>query len=488
MTDEGKWDMLNKSIYAHVFAAVAALAIATGTPASAQDRFALASYQWDGNLNTIVGGTGLVATEFTPGGDAEARAMVLDSSFRLVVAGSADGQFAVARYNSNGTLDASFGIGGRVVTSFGSDPFTTAKGVAIDSLGRIVVVGRALNTFALARYEPDGDLDVTFGNQGTILMDFGRGMLSAEANAVAIDGQGRIVVAGRALLDSAGVPDGVFALARYLPSGALDTSFGTFGRVISNFYPTDPSLDPYAGYTTFNWEEANAIAIDGAGRILVAGQSVFGLSFLYQHTYSAQAVVIRYTASGMNDAGFGATSNLGLHYSSVFWASSQAPDPLNLATASALTVDYTGHIVVAGKEWDGSRTRFAVARLNQNGSPDSTFDADGNGDGKITTSWCSWGGCAPSGAAAMTVGLGKIILAGFVDYGYLANGGKVFAMARYNWDGSLDTTFGGGDGKVTTDFACYGSEEANAVLLRAASPFAPPKIYVAGRAAGDPCQ
>jgi uncharacterized delta-60 repeat protein len=170
-----------------------------------------------------------VTTDFTGGSDSdnEANAVAIQRNGKIVAAGFARNSdavrsdFALARYNSNGTLDTSFGRRGKVTTRFGGGRYSLneAYSVAIQTNGKIVAAGQSNASgggdFALARYNGNGSLDTSFGKRGKVLTDFGGalGGLGDEAYAVAIQGNGRIVAAGSAN------PTGdraYFALARYL--------------------------------------------------------------------------------------------------------------------------------------------------------------------------------------------------------------------------------------------------------------------------------
>ena len=196
--------------------------------------------------------------------------MAVDPAGRIVVAGRSyqgspyaggtGNDFALARYDgSDGSLDTTFGAGGKVLTDFGAND--NVESVAIDDAGRIVVAGFAQGTtgndFALARYNgSDGSLDTTFGTDGKVLTDFDS--YSDYAQDVAIDGAGQIVVAGQTYQSGGTGYD--FALARYNSSdGSLDNTFGTGGKVTTDF----------GSYS----DNAYAVATDAVGRIVVAGQS-----------------------------------------------------------------------------------------------------------------------------------------------------------------------------------------------------------------------
>ena len=132
------------------------------------------------------------------------------------------------------------------MTDFGGDGI--AQSVAIDSHGRIVVAGTVAGLgggggFALARYRRSGSLDPSFGSGGKVVTDFGR---YDAADAVAIDSQGRIVVAGSVRLPDPPRDNFAFALARYTPDGSLDPSFSGDGKLTTDFggLPTTPTRWP----------------------------------------------------------------------------------------------------------------------------------------------------------------------------------------------------------------------------------------------------
>ena len=177
---------------------------------------------------------GKVTTKRRASGSAFALALQPDG--KIVVAGDAGGTFAfekrtfvLARYTSNGRLDLTFGTGGKVTTDFGGDTSASASALAIQSDGKIVVAGSAgpgggTGDFALARYHPDGSLDLTFGTAGKVTTDFGD---SAGASALALRPDGRIVVAGTTGTAFAGNNTSPGPLH---PDGSLDLSFGAGAR------------------------------------------------------------------------------------------------------------------------------------------------------------------------------------------------------------------------------------------------------------------
>ena len=212
--------------------------------------FALARYESNGASTLTFGTAGLVTTDF--GGSVDrAFAMALQPDGKLVVVGDSDASFALARYNPNGSLDESFGAGGKVVTSFGGAD--QASAVILQPDGKIVVAGQTDTglsiDFALARYMPDGSLDAGFGSGGRVTTNF-VGNSDDLGSAVALQPDGRIVVGGTS--------EDNFALARYTPEGVLDSSFGTEGKVTTNLGGEDL---------------LHALALQPDGSIVAVGES-----------------------------------------------------------------------------------------------------------------------------------------------------------------------------------------------------------------------
>jgi len=210
------------------------------------DDFALARYNPNGTLDTSFGAGGKVVTKFS--GNSAATALVLQNDGKLVAAGetSTDSfDFALARYNTNGTLDTSFDHDGMVVTDFGGAD--RAAALLIDNASKIVAAGGSgtplSSAVALARYRGDGSLDRTFGVDGMVTTE----MDSATATAVVAQGAKLLV----------GAIGGAFTLARYHRDGTLDRSFGTNGVLATYFGSSSTQLA--------------ALALDGRGRAVAAG-------------------------------------------------------------------------------------------------------------------------------------------------------------------------------------------------------------------------
>lgn len=192
--------------------------------------FALARYNTDGSLDTTFDGDGKVTSNF--GQSESAYAMSLDAFGRIVLAGTlnpfSSSGTVVARYNADGSLDTTFdGDGVATISSVSSNQ---GLGLALQSDDKIVVAGSSLNgsdyDFAVVRYNTDGTVDTTFDNDGIATIHFGTG--TYRSRAVAIQSDGTILVCGS-------YSNSTLALARLTPSGALDTTFDTDGKVTTMF-------------------------------------------------------------------------------------------------------------------------------------------------------------------------------------------------------------------------------------------------------------
>ncbi len=402
--------------------------------------FALARYNANGSLDTTFGTGGKVLTAFA-GALAQATSLAIQADGKLVAAGSTlvqstnVSQFALARYNRDGSLDTAFGTGGEVTTVLSLADF--AESVAVQADGKIVAAGfsqqsASAEDFALARYNPDGSLDTSFGTGGTVLTDFGGS--NDGALGVAIQADGKIVAAGFSFQFATSED---FALARYNSGGGLDSTFGAGGKVTIDFGNT--------------FDSGQALALQSDGRIVVAG-------FSQQPATGADFALARCNSNGTLDTTLGTggtvTTNIGM-----------GPDDDFGHGGIALQAD--GKIVQAGSTNGFNSQDFALTRYNSDGSRDTSF---GTG-GEVVT---DLGGFALASAVTIQAD-GKILVVGEIEEN--ATFDLNIAMARYNPDGSLDASFGTG-GIVTTDLG--GFEIGNAVALQADG-----KIVVAGAAGGS---
>jgi uncharacterized delta-60 repeat protein len=370
----------------------------------------------EGDLDTTFDSDGKVTTAI--GSRDFANAVAIQTDGKIVAAGASPSglsidtiDFALVRYNTDGSLDTSFGTGGKVTTDIGSGT-DVALSVAIQSDGMIVAAGYSTNDsndFALVRYKTDGSLDTNFGTGGKVTTAIGSvtGANSClgvsycdgddRARSVAIQSDGKIVAAGFSKSSRE-----VFALVRYDTDGSLDTSFDSDGKVTTEVGSGN--------------DEAYSVAIQPDGKIVAAGDSTGS---------NNDFALVRYNTDGSLDTSFGTGGKV-------------TTDIGSGDTASSVAIQSDGKIVAAGYSYIGSNNDFALVRYKTDGSLDTNFDSDG----KVTTD-------IGSGDTAYSVAIqsdGKIVAAGTRGGGL---GGNDIALARYNTDGSLDTNFGTG-GKVTT--------------------------------------
>ena len=186
----------------------------------------MASAVADGALDTTFGTGGKVTT--TIRGLDEGKAIAIQSNGKILVVGDDMANFEIVRYNTDGSLDTTFDTDGKVTTDIGTSTTDTANAVAIQSDGKIVVAGKsggmALNSgnFAVVRYNTDGSLDTTFDTDGKVTTDIGTSS-SDTGSAVAIQSDSKIVVAGRIMVS--GPP--VFAVVRYEVTATSPSSSST---------------------------------------------------------------------------------------------------------------------------------------------------------------------------------------------------------------------------------------------------------------------
>ncbi|MEI6823349.1 MAG: T9SS type A sorting domain-containing protein [Bacteroidota bacterium] len=203
------------------------------------DGFAVVRYTTNGTRDSTFGTNGIAKTYIGDYGN-EAYAMVIQPDEKIIIAGSAHVPpkdiFALVRYNSNGVLDSTFGTNGIDTTSIGTVQ-DKINAVALQSDGKIVAAGTSSNgtdyDFALARFNSNGTLDSTFGTNGKVTTPIGNS--SDDGRAVAIQTDGKIVVAG----DMHNGANYDFALVRYNSDGTLDNTFGTNGKVVTDVANSD---------------------------------------------------------------------------------------------------------------------------------------------------------------------------------------------------------------------------------------------------------
>jgi uncharacterized delta-60 repeat protein len=328
----------------------------------------------------------------------DGRAVAIAPDGKIVVVGDAQvsagaTNIAVAKFTVHGTPDTTFGNGGGAVYGIASD--SGARAVAIQPDGKIVVAGfvteSGKKSFVVLRLLADGNFDSSFGTNSAVKTAVGSG--DDEIKSLALQPDGKIVAAG--FSTSGGIAH--YAAARYSSSGVLDAGFSTDGKVVTAVGTTD---------------EANAVAVQPDGKIILAGKSLINGKYDFS--------LVRYKTDGSLDSTFNASSNV--------TTSIRA----NNDEVRALAIQDDGKIVVAGSSEDSDSTGdFALARYNANGTLDNSFSSDGRLVTDVGTD---------SYAAGVAIQKdGKILVAGADDPGVSA---VRAALARYLPNGTTDSQFG----------------------------------------------
>jgi len=386
--------------------------------------FSGALFGQDGSLDTSFDTDGKVTTDISSGDDFGYDAAV-QSDGKIVVVGEANSDFAVVRYNADGSLDTSFDTDGIVTTDIsGTD---CAYGVAIQSDGKIVVAGIAGLDVAVVRYNTDGSLDTSFDTDGIVTTD-----ISGDydfAHDVTIQSNGKIVVTGY----MTNISNEDIFVARYKTDGSLDQSFNGVGIVTTDFGSSKDDV-------------AYAVAVHSDGDIVVAGYTSGG---------SVDSIaVVRYDSLGALDNSFGSGGLVSTLVGST-------------CRAQGLAIQSDGKIVITGYADNLSRD-FVLVRYKTDGSLDTSFDTDGI----VTTDFNNENNTSYD---ILIQSDDKIVVAGKVCSG----SDYYFGVAKYNSDGSLDTSFDT-DGKVSIDVGSGSYEEARAIKIQSDD-----KIVVAGAAKGS---
>lgn len=427
----------------------------------------------DATIDTGFGANGMVSLSLSEyQRQLYARSVTLTDDGKIVVAGPINHfpggttQFpaddvAVVRLDSGGAEDLTFGTGGTTFLTAHVKADNGAQDVVLSQAdGKIIVGGfhrdgDTLMDFQLARYNDDGSLDVTFGGQGYVTTDFRSfydsstelGAQHIQSNdsiaSMALQADGKIVVAGSSVLNNNHIRSSSFALARYKSNGELDSSFGEGGKVITDFLP-EVEFEPQAGASDLVLQPDGKIIVVGSARNRPGGGA-----------YEYEMAIARYNSNGTLDIDFGNSGQviinreLGYHEG---------------ATSVALQVD--GKILIAGSYahrhfWlndDGMQ----IARLNASGTLDTGF-----GDGGVVTTDI---GYAEEIGDIKIQQDGRIVIGGVT---FLAETYYDMLLARYAIDGSLDASFGL-NGLVTFDFGNNwpgalpnGTDEINSIETQA---------------------
>ena len=293
----------------------------------------LARFNPDGSLDASFGDAGQASLNFQSSNWSLGLTLQADGKI-LVAADAGNGDFGLARLRPDGTLDPTFGNGGTVVTDAG-DAWFGATSIAVQSDGKILAAG---GYGAVARYNADGSLDSTFDDDGiahVAVPALAAGVFSTYA--IALQSDGNILAAGYYYLPSFNPKKSLaeFAIVRLNSDGSMDNSFGAGGAVLTKVGNTRHS-------------EINSLAVQADGKILAAG--------LTSNNEDALALA-RYNPDGSLDKKFGKKGSV---------------TDRGLANAFAVSVQNDGRIVAAGSAATSPR-RFAAARYLPTGQRDRTF-------------------------------------------------------------------------------------------------------------------
>lgn len=433
-----------------------------------------------GLLDTSFGGDGFVQTAIGSAND-NATAVAVQADGKAVVGGGTvqpDGTtaFAVTRYNVDGSLDSSFGTGGKVVVSFGGSHNDQLYAIAIQPDGKLVAAGNDTlggsspqYNVAITRLNANGSLDTTFGDKlrnastGKVLTPINPGN-GAFAASIAFQSDGKIVVGGSAR--STSTSSGDFAVYRYTTAGKLDTTFNSSGRRLTDF--------------NGQGDQVYSVKIQPDGKIIAVGSA----STPVPPTF-ADTALARYNSNGTLDTSFGVggketfdLSGGGVHD----YAEALGIQPLPGGSFRLVTTGYAE--IVDSSNPNGRRPILTVAGLTPSGNLDPTFANGGiakteapiapaSGNGQVRYWW---------GNSLAIQADGKIVVGA---EGRTTNFTDLvgFGMERYTPDGAVDPTFAGNGASFIDELnaAPINSGSWNSLALDTSG-----QIYVAGQINTNP--
>jgi len=350
--------------------------------------FCIARFNSDGTLDTTFGTNGKVIQPIGSRYD-EGYSLAIQSEGKILLGGTCyngrNYDFCIARFNSNGTLDNSFGTSGKVIQPIGSSS-DYGRSLAIQSDGKILLGGSCYTSnwdFCIARFNSDGTLDNSFGTSGKVIQPIGSSFDYGQSLAIQPDG--KILLGGSCNSGGFG-SDKDFCIARFNSDGTLDTSFGTSGKVIQPI----GSRDDYG----------SSLAIQPDGKILLSGSCYNGIE---------DFCIARFNSDGTLDTSFG--------------TSGKVIQSIGLGDdyGRSLAIQSDGKILLGGSCHNGSNYYdFCIARFNPNGTLDTTFGTGGKVIQPI-------GSGDDHGYSLAIQPDGKILLGGYCD-----NGSNLdFCIARF---------------------------------------------------------
>jgi uncharacterized delta-60 repeat protein len=477
------------------------------------DDFSLIRLNTDGSLDSTFNGNGRLIVPVGSGHD-NGVSLTQQADGKLVLSGTSyngsNDDFSLIRLNTNGSLDSTFGNGGKLIMPVGSGD-DWGQSLTQQADGKLVLGGISINgsneDFSLIRLNTDGSLDSTFGSGGKLIVPVGSG--NDEGVSLTQQADGKLVLGGYSM-NAAGNND--FSLIRLNTDGSLDTSFNpagvnTLGGTVAYTENTSPvALDRtvaifdaelaalnngagnYSGASLSVSRSSGANAQDLLGfnttgaLFTVSGASLLSDGLIFAtFTSAAGTLSISFTGSGtvptqalvndvlshityanssdappastvmdyrFSDDALSTTGSVNINITAVndaptFGLTNPGATPGKLVVPVGSDDDWgrsliqqaDGKLVLGGSSTNGSNYDFSLIRLNTDGSLDSTFD----GDGKLTV---PVGSSGDEGVSLTQQADGKLVLGGTSS-----NGGSDFSLIRLNTNGSLDSTFGS-DGKL----------------------------------------
>lgn len=368
-------------------------------------------YSQDGSLDYSFGSSGKVITDFGLTND-YGYDLAIQNDGKIIVVGKTyagtNYDIAIARYNTNGTLDNTFGYGGLIVKNL-QNYDDIGQAVILQPDGKILITGTTFNgsfirDFCLLRYNSDGNADNSFGVNGVVIADVGN--IFEYATCLDLQTDGKIIVGG---YSANNLNNTDFAIIRFNPDGSIDNSFGNNGIIKTAIGSGNDDLF--------------SLRVQSDGKILAAGTTDNG---------TFDFCLVRYNSDGSLDNSFGNNGIVITDFDNRY------------DRATSIQIQPDGKILVGGiAEITNGNMDFACVRYNINGSLDNTFGSGGKVTKNIMTvnDYCY---------KLVLQNDGKIILSGFSDNAY--------ALFRIYADGSTDYSFGGGSGMVYTPFSATHTE------------------------------
>jgi len=365
----------------------------------------------DGALDYSFGSSGKVITDFGLTND-YGYDLAIQSDGKIIVVGKTyqgtNYDIAIARYNTNGTLDNTFGYGGLIVKDL-QNYDDIGQAVILQPDGKILIAGTTFNgsfirDFCLLRYNSNGTPDNSFGVNGAVTADIGN--IFEYATSIDLQPVGKIIVGG---YSANNLNNTDFAIVRFNSNGSIDNTFGSNGIVKTAIGSGNDDL--------------YSIKIQSDGKILAAGATNSGTS---------DFCLVRYNSDGSLDNSFGTNGIVITDFDNRY------------DRATSIQIQPDGKILVGGiAEITNSNMDFACVRYNSEGTLDNTFGSGGKVTKNIMTvnDYCY---------KLILQNDGKIILSGYSDNAY--------ALFRINSNGSTDYSFGGGSGMVYTPFSATYTE------------------------------